>query len=189
MFTEELEHERKLCDVYNDRIPRWRQSTYPLYIVDSCAQTLGTPFRIPGAQTLAFEGETSFWCSWSCPTTRETVAINFAHKHLNQTCTFVVKITGKYYTPDLIPQIAALDDNTTLVVQKGRKSSEIFGMHRQTLDVYLKMYKKSRLTQEGRLQHFVLDVARVRNESVVELRTMKLYNHTRRSDGAILHYL
>ena len=173
-----------LLDVYNDRVFRWKQSEYPTYIIDSCNKTLGAPYSVAGMQTLSFSGDTSFWCSWSCPTRRETVALFFMQEHLTDACSFVFKITGKYYTPDLIPQIRSMSGNTTLVMQHGLKSSEIFGMRRDTLGAFLELYKRSHYTQEYRLEKFA-----AREKDVLELKKMKLYNFTRRSDGVILRYL
>lgn len=176
-----------LLGVYNDRVPRWKQSKYPVYIIDSCNETLGAPFTVAGMQTFSFSGETSFWCSWQCPTQRETVALIFMQEHLHDSCSFVFKITGKYYTPDLIPQLRNMPENTTIAIQTGLKSSEIFGMRRDILATYLQTYNKSRHTQEGRLQIFAAR-ERARN-TLFELKKMKLYNFTRRSDGWILRYL
>ena len=172
-----------LLDVYNDRIPRWKQTHYPVYIIDSCNKTLEKPFSVAGIQTLSFSGETSHWCSWGCPTARETVALLFMQKHISKACSFIFKISGKYYTPDLLPQIERMYENTSIAVQYGLRSSEIFGMRRKTFATFLKLYGKSTHSQELRLQQFI------RGKNVFELSKMKLYNFTRRSDGMILRYL
>ena len=175
-----------LMDVYRDRVPRWRSSPYPVYIVDSCNQTFGRPFTVPGMRTLSYAGDTSFWCSWGCPTTRETVALKFMDQHIDQTCSFIFKISGKYWTPDLIPQIGQIPmSSTKLVMQNGMKSSEIFGMDRATFSQFIRMYGKTRRTQEWRLRNF----SRKLHPHVHELREMQLYNYTRRSDGRKLHWL
>lgn len=120
-----------LIDVYKDRIPRWKNDMYPSIIVDSCNETLGGPFTVPGMQTISFAGFTSVWCSWGCPTSRETVAMEFLDRELQSNCSFILKISGKYWTPHLLPQIHNMSNATELVVQKGMRSSEIFGMSRR----------------------------------------------------------
>jgi len=107
-------------------------------------------------------------------------------QHIDQTCSFIFKISGKYWTPDLIPQIGQIPmSSTKLVMQNGMKSSEIFGMDRATFSQFIRMYGKTRRTQEWRLRNF----SRKLHPHVHELREMQLYNYTRRSDGRKLHWL
>ena len=75
--------------------------------------------------------------------------------------------------------------STKLVMQNGMKSSEIFGMDRATFSQFIRMYGKTRRTQEWRLRNF----SRKLHPHVHELREMQLYNYTRRSDGRKLHWL
>lgn len=181
-----------LIDVYRDRVPRWKNTNYPTTIVDSCNTTLKTPFKVDGMETISFQGKTSFWCSWSCPTQRETVALQFMNKHLNKNCSFVVKISGKYFTPDLLPQLQNITNQTQVVVQGKQKQyfrqCEIFGMTRPVLSTYLKLYSNSQLTQERRLYAFMSRM-KFNAHKVIELSPMRLYNRTRRSDGRILTWL
>lgn len=174
-----------LMDVYRDRVPRWKTSPYPVYIIDSCNQTFGKPFTTPGMRTLSFAGSTSHSCSFSCPTLRETVALDFMLRYMNANCSFLFKITGKYWTPDLVPQIAAMPNGTRIVVQHDGYSSEIFGMERATFANFMNLYRNSKWNQEARLKRYV-DMIR---PNVFELHRMKLYNYTRRSDGRKLHWL
>ena len=183
-------------DVYQDRIPRWKNDMYPSVIVDSCNNTGRGPFVVAGMQTLSFSGVTSTWCSWSCPTLRETKAIEFMQRVLTNNCSFVLKITGKYWTPHLLPQIAKMSNSTELIFQHGISAlkhvvpSEIFGMSRKMLGNFLRLYRKSSLSQESRLFQFVrrLNASNeLKNMNV--LKKMKLYNFTRRSDGRILTWL
>ena len=177
---------KNLMDVYRDRVPRWSSSPYPVYIVDSCNQTFDRPFTVPGMRTLSFAGETSWWCLWFCPTKRETAALEFMNHHIDQTCSFIFKISGKYWTPDLIPQIAQINmSSTKLVMQMGKNNSEIFGMDRATLSQFIRTYGKSHRTQEARLRH----LAPKMHPHVHELQRMRLYNFTRRSNGRVKRWL
>lgn len=175
----------KLLGVYQDRIPRWSSTRYPLYIVDSCNETLSKPFTIPGATTLSFQGQTSEWCSWQCPTNRETAALEFASQHLPSTCEFLFKVTGKYYTPHLEPQIDKVPQTTQLALQHAGMASEIFGISRKALKMFLSRYGNARYNQETRLYKFAKHVC----PRVHRLSIMPLSNFTRRSDGHVLREL
>jgi hypothetical protein len=106
--------------------------------------------------------------------------------HIDQTCSFIFKISGKYWTPDLIPQIAQINmSSTKLVMQMGKNNSEIFGMDRATLSQFIRTYGKSHRTQEQRLRR----LASKMHPHVHELQRMRLYNFTRRSDGRVKRWL
>ena len=181
-------------EVYSDRINHWKHhnDTMRLFIVDSCNQTLGRPYLTNGIPTLSFAGNTSGECRSSCPTTRETVALEFAMRHLPSSCHFVFKITAKYYMPTFEEQLHHMPHDTRIAVQftarQYYQNSEAVGMTRKLWDEFLVKMKRYRGAQEQRLSVFQRTTRGLCNHTY-RMDPMPLENFTRRSDESILSFV
>ena len=181
-------------DVYADRINRWKHhnGTMRLFILDSCNQTLGRPYRTDGIPTLSFPGATSWKCGNFCPTVRETEALAFAMRHLPSSCHFVFKITAKYYMPTFEQQLHRMPHDTWMAVQfKARRDyqqSEAVGMTRELWVEFVVKMIRHRGDQEQRLAAFK-STTRGLCEHTYSMDSMPLDNFTRRSDGSTLSFV
>ena len=126
-----LERRTSRSDVYRDRVSRWAMSGLSIFAVDSRNGSLAVPgvTMIHHLQTKRIRH--------AYPSGRERDALLYALPRLPAACTFVFKVTAKYYPPDFVTRVLPrIPSDAAVVLQQSRyfgQGCEIFGAPREAL--------------------------------------------------------
>ena len=131
MSRKALERRTSRSDVYRDRVSRWAMSGLTTFAVDSCNGSLAVPgvTMIHHLQTKRIR--------YAYPSGRERDALLYALPRLPAACTFVFKVTAKYYPPDFVARVLPrIPGDAAVVLQQSKEygqGCEIFGAPREAL--------------------------------------------------------
>lgn len=188
-----LKRRTSRSDVYRDRVSRWAMSGLTTFAVDSCNGSLAVPgvTMIHHLQTKRIRH--------AYPSGRERDALLYALPRLPAACTFVFKVTAKYYPPDFVARVLPrIPSDAAVVLQQSRyftQGCEIFGAPREALLTQLGEEEWEGVHQHAKTFQMEFFVRRMAEHSCSRtyrmpwLRLDSLGPVARRSDGAVLTQL